>query len=146
MRRLVAAIAVATCLTLGLTTVAVAIPQPKLRVNAMTGPIYYYDVSDVGSGPFYPAVVVSGILKNCSFGSYMQSVSLVQDGIAAQWATTALGASEVFCSAHPEKPGIGMYSPTLHPGKATAYISVSGTSLTGVPMFVEDTRTVRIPG
>jgi hypothetical protein len=120
-----------------------------LHISKTTSAIYLYDPSPFGTGPFYPATTVTAVIKNCPTGEYFMSAELVQDGVAAFWATGALGAGEVFC--HQEgfstvTWSMGFYSPTLHPGTATATFTIRSNSAGDVPLDVTDTRTVRIPG
>src|SRR5664279_656184 len=68
-----------------------------LSIATRTSPIYTY-AGTFDTGPFDPATEVSSTLQHCPAGDYQLSATLVQDGVAAGYATgDAMGAWDVTC-------------------------------------------------
>jgi hypothetical protein len=123
-----------------------AAPATQLQIDRNTSAIYQYDPSPAGTGPEYDTVTVHAQLRNCPAGDYLVDVTLVQDGVSYPWATTALGAGELTCTATSTRPKVGMafYGNGLHPGPAQATITVY-RQVDGMPVLTKSSRTVRIP-
>lgn len=137
---------VAACAAMVVLAPTASAAGAQLQIDRNTGAIYQYDPSPFGGGPLYDTVRVSGQLRNCPPGDYLVDVSLVQDGVSYPWATTALGAGELTCTATATRPKIGMafYGNGLHPGTAQVTITVYRQA-DGMPVLAQSSRTVRIP-
>ena len=131
---------------LALAPTASAASTARLQIERNTSAIYQYDPSPMGLGTLYDTVRVNAQLRNCAPGYYLLSITLVQDGVSYPWATTALGAGEIICTATATAPRVGMsfYGNGLHPGAAVATITIYRQE-DGMPVLVEGSRTVRIP-
>ncbi len=146
MRALLTSTLVACTAMAVLAPAADAAPKAQLTIDHKTGAIYQYDPSPVGNGPLYDTVNVSGQLRNCPAGDYLVDIKLVQNGVSYPWASTALGAGELTCTATITRPKVGMafYGNGLHPGKAQVTITVY-RQMDGMPVLTKASRTVRIP-
>jgi hypothetical protein len=130
-------------------TPAAAQPKsgPWMQIDQKASEIWLFDGSPDGSGPSVPATTVTASLHDCPAGQYLLVAELVQDGAAAYWATTALGAGEVSCAGGnaPLTVTMGFYGHPvdIHPGRATATFALMTEqgALVG-----QTTRVVRIPG
>ncbi|HST48311.1 hypothetical protein [Jatrophihabitans sp.] len=146
MRALLSSSLAACAATVMLAPAADAAPAAQLQIERNTSAIYQYDPSPFGDGPLFDTVNVSGQLRNCPAGDYLVDVTLVQNGVSYPWATTALGAGELTCTATNTRPKVGMafYGNGLHPGTAQATITVY-RQVDGMPVLAKTSRTVRIP-
>jgi len=118
---------------------------PWMRIDPKASEIWLYDGSPNGTGPLVPATSVTAHLYNCPEGDYMVIAELVQDGVEAQWATTAHGAGEVFCHDGEDQTvsmGFYRYPGEIHPGEATATF---GLRTSQGDVLVTETQVVDIP-
>lgn len=118
-----------------------------VTVNATTSAVGVYDIpADEAppTGAAYPYTSLTGVVEGCPGGFYSRQMSLTQDGHAALWATSGLGANDWFCDGTTQIMEMGFYNPDfpIHPGTATATIELYAE--TG-ELVATDTRTVTIP-
>jgi hypothetical protein len=146
MRVLLSSTLAASAALLALAPTADAASATRLQIDRNTSAIYQYDPSPMGTGPLFDTVKVTAQLRNCAPGYYLMSITLVQDGVSYPWASSALGAGEITCTATQTAPRVGMsfYGNGLHPGTAVANITIYRQE-DGMPVAVEGGRTVRIP-
>jgi hypothetical protein len=146
MRALLSSTVAACAAMLVLAPSTSAAPRAQLAIEPHTGAIYQYDPSPNGTGPLYDTVSAHARLRNCPAGYYVLSMTLVQDGVSYPWASSALGAGEITCTATDSQPRVGMsfYGNGLHPGTAVVTMTVYKQA-DGMPVLAQSTRTVRIP-
>lgn len=124
---------------------ASAAPPAHVKIVNSTGGFYQYDGSPTGTGPTYDAVTVKAQLHNCPAGSYVYWMTLVQDGVSYEVASTALGTGELTCTGAAVTPLVrGFYGNGLHPGAAQATVTVYRQQ-DGMPVLTQASGTVRIP-
>jgi hypothetical protein len=122
-----------------------AAPATGLKIDHSTGTFYQYDPSIEGTGPTYDAVVVKAQLRNCPAGYHRYWMTLTQDGVSYDVASTALGTGELICSGSAKTTlRLGFYGNGLHPGLAQATVTVYWETA-GMPELLEVSGTVRIP-
>jgi hypothetical protein len=140
------AVAASAAVLLLAPTAANAAPSARLKIEQNTGAIYQYDPSPNGTGPLYDTVSAHARLRNCPAGYYVLSMTLVQDGVSYPWASSALGAGEITCTATNSQPRVGMsfYGNGLHPGTAVVTMTIYAQA-DGMPVLAQSSRTVRIP-
>lgn len=146
MRRLLSITSAACAATALLAPAAGAAAAPRFRIEHNTGAIFQYDPSPAGTGPLYDTVTVNAQLRGCPAGNYVLWMTLVQDGVSYDLASTALGVGEFSCTATATAPQLGMafYGNGLHPGRAVATATVY-RQVDGMPVVAQDSRTVLIP-
>jgi len=125
---------------------ATAAPSASLKIAHTSSAFYQYDGSVSGTGPTYDAVSVPVQLRNCPPGDYVLWMTLVQDGVSYDVASTALGVGEFSCSATNKSPrlNLGFYGNGLHPGVATV-TATAYRQADGMPVLAQASATVRIP-
>ena len=122
---LLAAVSLAVCAPAGAAT-----PAPRITVFPVTSGIFLSDPSPLGPQPgdhLYRSVRVQAVLRNCPApGFYLRSIELTQGGVSYPWNNTALGASEILCSAAGATTpvGMGFYGDELHSGWAMVTVGV----------------------
>lgn len=138
----VAACAVASLLV---PATANAAPATGIKIDRATSGFYQYDPSIEGTGPTYDAVSVKAQLRNCPAGYHRFWMTLTQDGVSYDVASTALGTGELTCSGSAKTTlRLGFYGNGLHPGPAEATVTVYWETA-GMPELLEVSGTVRIP-
>ncbi len=143
---LTSAVAACAAAALLVPATAEAAPRPSLKIARSSSAFYQYDGSVTGTGPTYDAVSVPVQLHNCPAGNYVLWMTLVQDGVSYDVASTALGVGEFSCSATNKSPqlGLGFYGNGLHPGLATV-TATAYRQVDGMPVLAQASATVRIP-
>jgi hypothetical protein len=147
MRTLLSSTVAACGVALLLAPAANAAPPSHLKIAHSTGAFYQYDPSPVGDGTqLYDAVTVNAQLRGCPAGYYVLFMTLVQDGVSYNVASTANGVGEFTCTATNTAPQLQMsfYGNGLHPGSARVTATVYH-EVNGMPVLTQDSGTVRIP-